>query len=76
MAAIDLSVVRIPLMSPRLSEMKSATIPPEATDFAGLVAWVTGGALIPGAHGFDMLWLLFRTYLPRVGGLLMMLARR
>jgi hypothetical protein len=49
---------------------------PESTDFAGLVAWVTGGTVQPGARDFDMLWLLFRTFLPQVGGLVLMLAKR
>ena len=49
---------------------------PEATDFAGLVAWVSMGSIQPGARDFDMLWLLFRTFLPQIGGLVLMLARR
>jgi hypothetical protein len=49
---------------------------PEATDFAGLMALVTAGAVQPGARDFDMLWLLFRTFLPQIGGLVLMLARR
>jgi len=32
--------------------------------------------LKPGADDFDMLWLFFRTLLPQVGGLVLMLARR
>jgi hypothetical protein len=34
------------------------------------------GTVQPGARDFDMLWLLFRTFLPQVGGLVLMLARR
>jgi hypothetical protein len=34
------------------------------------------GTLQPGAEDFDMLWLLFRTFLPQIGGLVPMLARR
>jgi hypothetical protein len=49
---------------------------PEATDFAKLVAWVSRGAIQPGADDFTMLWLLFRTFLPQVGGLVLMLAQR
>jgi hypothetical protein len=49
---------------------------PEATDFAGLVAWTSMGAIQPGARDFDMPWLLFRTFLPQIGGLVLMLARR
>jgi hypothetical protein len=41
-----------------------------------LVAWVSRGAIQPGVDGFAMLWLLFRTFLPQVGGLVLMLARR
>lgn len=49
---------------------------PEATDFAGLVSWMSLGALHPAGRDFDMLWLLFRTFLPQAGGLVLMLARR
>jgi hypothetical protein len=49
---------------------------PESTDFAKLVAWLSNGTLKPGADDFDMLWLFFRTLLPQVGGLVLMLARR
>jgi hypothetical protein len=49
---------------------------PESTDFARLVAWVSRGTIQPGAGDFAMLWLLFRTFLPQVGGLVLMLAQR
>jgi hypothetical protein len=49
---------------------------PESADFAKLVAWLSNGTLKPGAEDFDMLWLFFRTLLPQVGGLVLMLARR
>jgi hypothetical protein len=49
---------------------------PESTDFAKLVTWVSRGAIQPGADDFAMLWLLFRTFLPQVGGLVLMLAQR
>jgi hypothetical protein len=49
---------------------------PEASDFAGLVTWVSMGTVQPGGRDFDMLWLLFRTFLPQIGGLVLMLARR
>ena len=49
---------------------------PESGDFARLVTWVSRGAIQPGADGFAMLWLLFRTLLPQVGGLVLMLAQR
>ncbi len=54
----------------------AAQAKPESADFAKLVAWVSHGALQPGADDFDMLWLFFRTLLPQVGGLVLMLARR
>jgi hypothetical protein len=54
----------------------AAQAKPESADFAKLVAWVSMGALRPAADDFDMLWLLFRTLLPQVGGLVLMLARR
>ena len=47
---------------------------PESSDFAKLVAWVSRGAIQPGAEDFTMIWLLFRTFLPQVGGLVLMLA--
>jgi len=49
---------------------------PEATDFAGLVSRMSLGTLQPAGRDFDMLWLLFRTFLPQAGGLVLMLARR
>jgi hypothetical protein len=49
---------------------------PESTDFARLVTWVSRGTIRPGADDFAMLWLLFRTFLPQVGGLVLMLAQR
>jgi hypothetical protein len=49
---------------------------PESGDFAKLVAWVSRGAIQPGSDDFEMLWLLFRTFLPQVGGLVLMLAQR
>ena len=48
----------------------------ESGDFAKLVTWLSRGAIQPGADDFSMLWLLFRTFLPQVGGLVLMLARR
>jgi hypothetical protein len=54
----------------------AAQAKPEAADFAKLVAWVSMGTLHPQAGDFEMLWLLFRTLLPQVGGLVLMLARR
>ena len=49
---------------------------PEAGDFAKLVSWVSRGTVQPGADDFAMLWLLFRTFLPQVGGIVLMLAQR
>jgi hypothetical protein len=49
---------------------------PESADFAKLVAWLSIGAVRPSADDFDMVWLFFRTLLPQVGGLVLMLARR
>jgi hypothetical protein len=49
---------------------------PESIDFARLVSWVSRGAVQPSADDFAMLWLLFRTFLPQVGGLVLMLAQR
>jgi hypothetical protein len=42
---------------------------PESSDFAKLVAWARRGTIQPGTDDFAMLWLLFRTFLPQVGGL-------
>jgi hypothetical protein len=49
---------------------------PESADFADLVAWASMGTVRPTVKDFDMLWLFFRTFLPQVGGLVLMLARR
>jgi hypothetical protein len=49
---------------------------PESTDFAKLVTWVSRGAVQPGPEDYGLIWLLFRTFLPQVGGLVLMLARR
>jgi hypothetical protein len=49
---------------------------PENADFSALTIWVTRGAVQPGANDFTMIWLLFRTILPQIGGLVLMLARR
>jgi hypothetical protein len=47
---------------------------PESTDFGKLVTWVSRGVVQPGADDFTNLWLLFRTFLWQVGGLVLMLA--
>jgi hypothetical protein len=36
------------------------------------MTWVTRGAVQPGARDFEMIWLLFRTLLPQIGGLVLM----
>jgi hypothetical protein len=54
----------------------TAEAKPESTDFADLVNWVSRGAIQPTIKDFDMIWLLFRTFLPQIGGLVLMLARR
>jgi hypothetical protein len=54
----------------------AAAARPESTDFARLVKWVSRGWIAPSQRDFDMLWLLFRTLLPQIGGLLLMLARQ
>jgi hypothetical protein len=54
----------------------AVTAKPEGGDFAKLVKWVSFGRLEPKLDDFDMLWLLFRTLLPQLGGLVRMLARR
>jgi hypothetical protein len=46
---------------------------PESSDFAKLMTWVSRGAIQPDVDDFAMLWLLFRTLLPQVGGLVLML---
>ena len=47
---------------------------PESSDFADLVTWVSRGAIQAGADDFAMLGLSFRTFLPQVGGLVLILA--
>jgi hypothetical protein len=54
----------------------AAQAKPEGTDFAKLVTWLSRGSVQPGADDFTMIWLLFRTFLPQVGGLVLMLAGR
>jgi hypothetical protein len=49
---------------------------PESGDFAKLVTWVSRATVQPGADDFEMLWLLFRTFLTQVGGIILMLAQR
>jgi hypothetical protein len=49
---------------------------PEYTDFARLATWASRGTIQPDADDFAMLWLFFRTFLPQVGGLVLMLARK
>jgi hypothetical protein len=54
----------------------SAAAKPENTDFSDLTTWVTRGVIQPGARDFDMIWLLFRTFLPQIGGIVLMVAKR
>ncbi len=49
---------------------------PEATDFARLITWLSAGRVQPTPADFDMLWLVFRTLLPQIGGVVLMLAVR
>jgi hypothetical protein len=53
-----------------------AAAKPENADFSALVTWITRGAMKPGANDFSMIWLLLRTILPQIGGLVLMLAKR
>jgi hypothetical protein len=45
----------------------------ESADFAKLVTWVSRSAVQPGADDFSMIWLLFGTFLPQVGGFVFVL---
>jgi hypothetical protein len=56
--------------------MVAAQARPESSDFAKLMTWVSRGAIQPGVDDFAMLWLLFRTFLPQVGGLVLMLGQQ
>jgi hypothetical protein len=49
---------------------------PENADFSALVTWLTRGTIKPGATDFSMIWLLLRTILPQIGGLVLLLAKR
>jgi hypothetical protein len=69
-------VAKLETKQAQASNKVAAQAKPESTDFAKLVAWLSNGTLHPGAEDFDMLWLFFRTLLPQVGGLVLMLARR
>jgi hypothetical protein len=73
--------MRLSALSPRHECRGTSRFPvvqakPESTDFAKLVTWVSRGAVQPGVDDFAMLRLLFRTFLPQVGGLVLMLAQR
>jgi hypothetical protein len=54
----------------------AAIVKLESADFARLVGWLSRGAIMPGADDFGMLWLLLRTLLPQIGGVVLLLARR
>jgi len=69
-------VTKLEARQTQVTNKVAAQAKPESTDFAKLVVWLSNGALHPGADDFDMLWLFFRTLLPQVGGLVLMLARR
>jgi hypothetical protein len=68
-------VVRLEASQAQATANVAAQARPESTDFAKLVTWVSKGANQPGADDFTNLWLLFRTFLPQVGGLVLMLAK-
>jgi hypothetical protein len=53
----------------------AAQAKPASIDIARLVKWVSRGTIQPGADDFAMRWLLFRTFLPQVGGRVLMLAQ-
>jgi hypothetical protein len=46
----------------------------ESSDFAKLAMRVSRGTIQPAADDFAMMWLPFRTFLPQVGGLVLMVA--
>jgi hypothetical protein len=69
-------VAKLEAKQTQVSNKVFAQAKPESADFVKLVAWLSNGALQPGADDFDMLWLFFRMFLPQVGGLVLMLARR
>jgi hypothetical protein len=54
----------------------ASTSKPVDADFSALVTWASRGAVQPGPHDFTMFWLLFRTVLPQVGGLILVMSRR
>src|SRR5262249_9800533 len=45
---------------------------PENADFSALVTWLSRGTIKPGATDFSMIWLLLRTILPQIGGLILL----
>jgi hypothetical protein len=49
---------------------------PETRDFRDLIAWASFGLVRPSDRDFDLLSLLFRTLLPQIGGVVLLLARR
>jgi hypothetical protein len=58
------------------AESVRSTARPESADFARLVEWASFGALHVTESAYDMLWLLLRTLVPQLGGLVLLLARR
>jgi hypothetical protein len=54
----------------------AATAKPENADFARVVAWITRGAIQPGVDDFQMLWIVLRTLIPQLGGLVLVMSRR
>ncbi len=45
-------------------------------DFTRIVAFVTGGRIVPSADAFSVLWLALRTLIPLLGGAVLAMARR
>ena len=69
-------VAKLESRQTQITAKVTAQAKPESGDFAKLVAWVSRGTIQPGTNDFEMLWLLFRTFLPQVGGIVLMLAQR
>ena len=72
--ALEAEVTKLEATQVQAAAKVVAQAQPQSTDFAKLVTWVSRGAIQPGADDLSMLRLLFRTFLPQVGGIVLMLA--
>jgi hypothetical protein len=68
-------VQRLEAAVPQAEARVATTAKSADADFTRLVTWTSGGFIRPDADAFSNLWLLFRTVLPLIGGVLLAMAR-